>query len=235
MTTARDVIRSAIEEIGEYSPGETLTAADGERGLEVLNDMLSMWSNENLACFAMLTQTFPLVVGQGAYTIGPAAADITSVRPLKIEQAWQTDLQGSRLPIDIVTQDRWNQRVNAIVEASVQTRLFYDPQNPLGIINLWPMPTQVWTVGFTSYLQFTRFANLTDPVLLPNGYEGALKRNLAVEIAPFFNRNPLPITIALASEYKGRLKAKNITLDVASFDPAIVGRGSYNVFTDTGG
>jgi hypothetical protein len=179
----------------------------------------------------MLQQSFALVNGQSAYTIGPLAADITSARPLRIEQAWSIDGQSTKVPIEIISPARF---VVLEPNSGTPTRLYYDAQVPLGIIKLWPTPNAATSIGFLSYLQFTQFTNLTDEVVLPTGYAGALENNLAVALAPFFNRPPPAVTVALATEYKGTLKTKNIINEVASFDGAILGGQGVgrNIYAD---
>ena len=71
MPTALDVITDAFELLGIYSPGDSISSADLNRGLSVLNDMMDVWSNESLACFDWVTQTFTMVPGQYQYTVGP--------------------------------------------------------------------------------------------------------------------------------------------------------------------
>lgn len=231
-----DIIQAALEELGSYSPGDTLTDADAERGLKELNKMLSVWSNQNLLCFALYTQSFPMVVNQAAYTIG-VGGNINAARPLNIVDIYLRDAQSNNYPIEIYTQEQWNRIQNRQVTSQYPTVMFYDSQYPLGIINLWPIPSSTFTVFINSPLKLTAFTDLTTVVSLPDGYEDVLQHNLCVRLAPFFNLQPSPVTVALAAEGKGILKVKNNKPVPSVCDAALVfPRGnSYNIFTDSFG
>lgn len=225
MTTARDVIYAALEELGASAPGESVPMAHAERCRVTLNDMLDGWSNEDLMVYCYTTQTFSTVNGTAAYTIGPSGASITATRPLKVEQAWINLSDGTKLDLCLIEQRDYS-LLNS-TESGQPTHLFYDPQAPLGIVRLWLKPNAAYSVSLLSYQQFTSFDNLTDEVQLPAGYVAALKKNLAVEIAAFFGKNPLPVTVELASQYKGKLKSKNMRVEPVRFDRVLPGCGGY--------
>jgi hypothetical protein len=234
-TTTTSIIRHALESIGEYAPGEPISDADAERCLELLNDLLDTWANENLTCFAQLTTTFPLVANQSQYTIGPVGADIIGTRPLRIIQALTTDTNGNNYPVEIVQQYEWNQITNRQIGSQIPNYLFYDSQNPLGIINLWPKPMPpVRTMSIFSYLELVAFPDLVTQIVLPRGYVPALKENLAVVVAPFFEKTPQPVTIELAARYLGNIKRTNLQNPPIAYDPEICGGsyGGYNIRTD---
>src|SRR6185369_17384585 len=102
MPTAEKIIQDSVEQIGQYSPGETITAADANRALIVLNNMLSQWSTENLACFHFLEQSIPLANNQANYTIGPGG-DVDGVRPIMLTQVWLQDSNGNKYNVAIKT------------------------------------------------------------------------------------------------------------------------------------
>lgn len=235
MTTAIAIIQSALEELGVYAPGDTLTHADAQRGLAVLNDILDSWSNQSLAMYAQLAQSFTLVANDTQYTIGPTGADIAGTRPLRIIQAFLTDPQNNNYGIKVIEQYEWNQITNKLINGQIPQYLFYNPTFPNGTINVWPAPLLPWTVTIMSYLQFTAFTGLTQAVELPRGYVPALKSNLAVALAPFFGQSPQPVTVELASRYLADCKRTN-TKDVpAVTDPGLMGPGYYNYRSDTFG
>lgn len=240
-TTTRDVIQDALEMIGVYAPGEIMTDADAERGLTCLNDMLDSWSNQSLACYANLEQSATLIVGQQSYTIG-AGGNFNMVRPLAITvgpgAARIRDSNGNDYDVEVVTQDRWNIIGAKYTTSNIPTTLFYDPQYPLGIINLFPIPNISYTLFWDSRLQLGDLAALTTNVILPPGYSRALKSNLAVELFPYFKAdgaqlNPLVLSKAMLSF--GDIKRTNLKEVIAAFDPEIVSRAtpSYNVYSDS--
>lgn len=237
--TARSITQDSLEQIKVYPPGVALDAADGNRGLRELNDMLDEWSNESLACYANVEQSFTLQIGKNSYTIG-AGGDINLTRPLAINTgkggAYLVDTNSNRYGMNVIEQDQWNQIGQLTKTSDLPDTLFYDPQYPLGIINIFPTPSAAYTVKLDSRLQLTDFATLDAAVNLPPGYKSAIKNNLTVRLWPFYKQGDPPgWLINLAQESLGKVKRTNIRQSPAVYDSAIVSKGtsSYNIYLDT--
>ena len=71
MTTAIDIISRALKDIGALDAGETPTPDAATDALDMLNDLLDQWSNEDQIVFNFTEIIFPIVQGQTQYTIGP--------------------------------------------------------------------------------------------------------------------------------------------------------------------
>lgn len=230
MTTAQEIVTDALESIGVYAPGETLSAADSSRALTVLNDMLDSWSNDNLAVFARTEVTKVLTANVYQYTIGAGGA-INTTRPLRVldgyGSAYVVDTNSNRFPIDVIGQDQWNLIGNvATVTSDGPTKLFYDAQYPLGTINLFPVPLQAWTLHFDTMLQLTDFAALGTTVSLPPGYNRAMKRNLALDLWPYFkgiDKQPPGALVRAAAMSLGSVKRTNTKMNMAMYDSALIG------------
>ena len=241
MTTALDIIQDSYELLGVYGPGDTLSSADASRGLSVLNDLFDVWSNESLACYANRTISFTLIPGQSVYTIG-TSGDINTVRPLRVENqigsAFLTDNEGNTYLMDVVDQMTWNIRTSSNVNSNLPDTLFYDPQFPLGIINIWASPTEGYLCTFLSFEPLASLSNLTSTFSLPPGYKRAVVTNLAVMLKPYFTSAQLdPDVRAEAMTTKGTIKRNNMRQQRAVFEPEIIARGfnTYNIRTDSSG
>jgi hypothetical protein len=239
MTTAQNLIQTSLEMLGIYAPGETLTAADASRGLQLLNAMMDSWSNESLACYAIQEQSLPLVVGKNQYTVGPGG-NLNGTRPIKIIEgpvaAYIMDQNQNRYPVQVIPQDRWNMIGLLTNTSNIPDTIFYDPQYPLGIINVFPTPNESNTLYFDAYLQLTDFSSLTSPMSFPPGYEAAIFSNLAVWIKPFFKDAQLdPDVRELASKTLAAIKRTNMRQNIANYDAEIVSRASptYNIYRDS--
>lgn len=239
MATAQDIVQDALEMLGIYAAGETMSDADAGRGLSVLNDMLDSWSNESLTCFAITEQSAALVVGTSAYTIG-SGGTFNMTRPLRLIEgpgaAYTLDSGGNKYQMNVVPQDQWNLITNT---SSTQTSnfpntLFYDPQFPLGTLHFFPTPNASYTAYWDSYLQLVTLTSLSTAVSLPPGYKRALGTNLAVAIKPYFTAAQIdPAVIKEALESKGNIKRTNIRTVQSRYDPEIVGKpGLYSIYTD---
>jgi hypothetical protein len=240
MPAARDLIQDSLEKIRVYSPGEQALDADISRGFNVLNKLMDSWSNESLSCYANLEQSGALLPGQYQYTIG-AGGFFNMVRPLRILDSPGTcyvlDNNGNRYNLEVVPQDRWNLIGNiAQVTANFPNTLFYDAQYPLGIINVYPIPTISWTLFWDSRLQLSEFSSLNTQMSLPPGYEKAIVDNLSLDLIPYFKDETFqvpPLWIKQAMDSKGNIKRTNIREVLAGYDPELVSRanGSFNIYT----
>lgn len=243
MATALDVIVDAFAMLGVYQTGDTITSADQTLGLQVLNDMLDTWSTESLATFCILENNFPTVPGQQSYTIGPSGANITATRPIRILEdpgtAFVRDANNNDYPIEVWPRDKWNTIGSKLVTGNIPEVLFYDPQFPLGVINLFPVPNlSGYTVYFDSYQQLGAFATVGATFAFPPGYKRAMGTNLAVELKPYYvDGNLDPVIIKSANETKAAIKRANRRDVFADTDDALVARSSqgYNVYSDSYG
>jgi hypothetical protein len=238
MTTALDLIQDSLEMLGVYGPGDAISSADSSRSLIVLNDMLDSWSNESLTCFAWLQQQFALAVNVTQYTCGPGGT-VSNVRPLRVSDsagsAYILDQNNNKYPMDVVDQLTYNLRTTAAVNSNLPDTLFYDPQFPLGIVNIWPTPSEIFEVYFFSYLQLAEFATIYTNVSLPPGYNLAIKTNLAVALKPYFTSAQLdPVIIKRAAESLGNVKRNNNRTQRSIYEPEIIARGqsTYNIRSD---
>jgi hypothetical protein len=72
MTTPIDIITRAMKDIGAIAAGEVPTADEAQDGLDMLNDMIAQWSNENMMVFYRSEIIFQTTQNQVQYTIGPS-------------------------------------------------------------------------------------------------------------------------------------------------------------------
>ena len=116
--------------------------------------------------------------------------------------------------------------------------IFYDPQFPLGIVNVLGVPNSAgYTLFFDSYLQLTQFATLDTAFSLPPGYKAFIQSNIAVWMGPFFKNAVVSADVKMrAKETKRVVKRMNKRTAIAQFDNYLVSRpsGTYNIFTDRG-
>lgn len=246
-TTAKDLIKDGLEMIGVVNPEDPISDQMAERGLSVLNDMLDMWSNESLACYTVLEQSATFVPGKTQYTIGlvplPLVADIPQTRPLRIMDDYGTayvlDNNMNRYPMDVVGRSVWNMiTTSLLVNSNVPDKLFYDPQYPLGVINIWPAPNTGYQFFWDSYLQLAEFQTLTTAFSFPPGYKRAIVSNFSLEIFPYFrDGDPSNMVVKIAMDSKAAIKRTNMRQQIAIYEPEIIARGSatYNIFRDSYG
>lgn len=239
MTTASQIITRAGKALGYLGRNEVLNTGDANDGLIAMNAMLDSWSNEKLMSFFTLERSFLLIVGQQTYTIG-SGGYINSTRPFDIIRAFIRDVNNLDYPIRVVPMDVWNDIGQKTITSQIPNTLFYDPQYPLGVINIFPTPLLGYTVFFDSTSDQIDLSALTTSISLPVGYERAYVLNLALELMNvgfpcMLDDKSFATLVANAKEAKANIKRANIKEVIAEYDPAVVSRSqaTYNIYSDS--
>jgi hypothetical protein len=230
--TARELIVCALQEIGAIASNETATNADATTSLVRLNSLIDLWQIERLAIATITRSVFTLVASQGSYTLGPTGDWVFPVRPQFIQRAAMLDTSNYEAPIEIATDDRWAAELHKALTSTDVTAMYYRRTVPNGTVSLWPVPTDA-TVQAVLYIPtpLTGVLDLTTELVLPPGYEEALRYNLAVRLAPVFSRPVDPTLNTLAVETKAAMKRANARPQEMTVDPAITGGGAFDIYT----
>lgn len=202
MTTALDLIKSAMRKAGVTSKGETPSAEETGDALASLNAMLESWATDGLAVPSRTTDTLVLTAGTGTYTIGSGGA-INTVRPAQIISAF-TRSGTEDTPLTIITDDDYA-AIATKSDTGTPEFLNYSNAYPLGTINLYPVPSAADTLYLLSEKKLTSYS-LTDAVALQEGWERAIVYNLAVEIAPEYGVAIPQETAAIAATSLANIK-----------------------------
>lgn len=230
MATALDLIKGAMRLIGAIESGETPSSEETSDGLSALNAMMDAWSIERLMVYQILQENFTLSAGTASYTIGSGGTWNTT-RPTRIDSAFIRDSSGQDYPIEIITKEQYD-AIWLKTTQSLPEQLFYDPAYPLGTVYWYCVPDASYTAYINSWKQLQSFAGLTTVLALPPGYERAIKYNLALEIAPEYNRMPSAVLAQIANESKAAIKSMNAPEVVAKCDAMLVAKRS-NILTDS--
>jgi len=206
-----------------------------------MNNMLESWSTEEWCMYANSEQSFTLIPGKQAYTIGPSnLADINQTRPITLTTgmgaAYIVDVNNNRYPINVIEQSEWNSIGLLTTTSQLPDTLFYDPQFPLGIINIYPQPLLPYNVFFDSRLQLSDMTSLGSVFSMPPGYKLAITDNLGIMLWPYFKQgDPTPWLFEQASRSLANIKRSNMRQAAATYDSAVISRASntYNVYTDS--
>lgn len=98
----------------------------------------------------------------------------------------------------------------------------YQPTFPYGQLYVYPAPGSNYTAHIFSDLILSQFASTSAAYSLPQGYTRALKKLLALELAPNYGKTPSPQLITQAREAKKLLQDTNSTpVPVLQFDTAL--------------
>lgn len=237
--TARDIIKSALRQIGQYAVGETPTDQEAFDGLTCLNDMVDAWNSERLFIFTNNRVSFTLPSGQQTRTLGPSG-QWNMARPAKIDEM-SVVVNNIEYPVDYFTEEaEWQAIWLKNVTSSWPSKCWDDSGFPLRTLSFWPIPnTGDVTVVFYPWVPLSSFASLNTNNTFPPGYAEAIKYNLALRLAVEFPGQVIPDALPmLAAEAKGRIKSANIPRIDLSCDPAAAGdrsrQGSTGVVSSAG-
>lgn len=207
MATALDIIEGSLRLIGALATGETPSSADSTDALTTMNQLIDSWSNDGYMVFERKREEFTLTALQASFTIGTGGNFNTS-RPTTISEAGIIE-NDTELPVEIISQQEFSQIVNKDTQSNIPQRLYYEPEYPLGKINLWPVPSVANTLVLYSMKPLSQIATTGTTISLPPGYERALKYNLAVELAPEYGKPIDSIVAQIAMDSKNELQRTN--------------------------
>lgn len=232
--TALQLITNSMRLLGAVASGELPTADEQTDALAVLNDLLDASNADNLTVYANSSSTFNLVPTQQTYTIGPALSDFITTRPVAIEYAY-VKYNLLDFPLRLLNQQQWNAITLKSFAAPIPNSLYYVGEYPLGVINMWPIPSVAIPITLSVNFQFTPLATLAASIAYPPGYGKWLRYQLACELGPEF-KIAVPADVKeIAKETLGSIQGVNRQQPVSTFDPALTGGQSIGLAGFLGG
>jgi hypothetical protein len=233
MSTVRDLIFDSLKKIHVVGIGQNLTADQEQSAFRALNDLLESWSVEGGLVFQQTQETFSVTTNQQVYTIG-SGADFDTVRPFDIE-ALYTTIGTTDYPASAYGQRDWANIADKTSATGVPDVYYYDNNHTIGRIYFYPVPSGVNTVTIFSRKPIVEFNSINDTVDMPSGYRRALVYNLAVELAPEYEREPLPTVIKIANQAKSNVFSYNSRNKKIRSDPTsalLYNEGdNFNIYT----
>jgi hypothetical protein len=236
--TVTDLIKLSLRLIRAYGPGETPTATELSDGLVILNEMIDAMNAER--CYVIsVNRVAPksLTANKGDYTIGGLTADFTDTRPIKIEAAGLILDSSVSNPIEVplevlINHDEWAAIYLKSLVATYPRKLYYEPDFPLGVIHLWPVPTSnLIQLVLYMWQVISAFTTVSDTVSFPPGYQTFMRTQLAIWLAEEYGITPTENVVTQAKEAKERVKDTNIDKEVPILTTAypVSERGRFNI------
>ncbi len=209
MATAQTIIDRALRLIGAIASGESPTAQESADGLVALNAMIASWQAEKLNVYAYVETAYNTVAGTSSYTVGPSGNFNLTPRPPKLEGIFIRD-SNQDYPIDLVDKNEWYGIVDKTTQSDFPLKAYYEPTLATGTLKVWPVPDSVKSLRILTWTSLVELATVGTTITLPQGYERALAYNLALEIAPEYEKKPSPTVNSVALESKAIIKRTNI-------------------------
>lgn len=234
MTTALDLIKLALKDLGAHGIGQTVGPEDAADALATLNQMLGQWQGERLSIYHEI-DVAKQATGATSYTIG-TGGDFNTPRPTDIKAAF-VRLKSGATPVDYPVQIiRSREDYDRITVKNLQTMpdaVFYDSAYPLGNLYWYPVPTAQYELHVTVLDALPQFATPSDAINLPPEYLAAIRYNLACYLAPSYQIEPTNALGKLAMNAKRAIKRMNAQIPAMTMPSGLTGLGGrYNIVSD---
>lgn len=232
MTTARDIIKASLRHIAVLGTGSSLDPNDADDALKLLNAMVASWSAEGNMIYTQTKETFPLTTA-ASYTIG-SGGDFDTERPIDIKSAYVT--QGST---DYTLLEYNNAQYSGLANKSTTGGIpdvyYYDGAFPLATVSLYPSPSGVTTITMNTTKPLTEFTTLDTAFNLPAEYLMALEFNLAVLVAPQYEREASMTVKQFANTSKKTVESQINKREYpkATIDVPDRNNGTFNIYSGT--
>lgn len=236
MTTARDLITSALKKSGVVGVGQTASAEDANDLFDDLNDMMSQWAYERWLVYHLVD--VPLVsTGAQSYTVGPGGDFNVTARPDRLEAAFVRFLGATAtpdLPLKLLQSREDYNRVTLKSQPGFPQAIFYDSAFPLGsVFPVWVPTAGIYEIHLTLKAVLSIFASLDTVVSLPPVYNAAIRWNLTARACVSYSLPVPPGVVAFAKNALNVIRNSNTQVPELRMPPGLVRRGGrYNIFTD---
>lgn len=223
MSTFRDLATDALGDIGVLAVGEVMDADKAAHALRKANDLMDQWAAERMQIPNIVRTTATLTPNQASFTVG-SGGNINIVRPVFFTAVNFVDTAPSpdiEYPLAQLTDAAWAATVLKDLTSTLPRAYFYNPtfgSTGRGTLYPWPVPTNsglLWAVYAPTAL--VEFASLDTTISLPPAYRRMIIKNLAVELAPAYEKEVSGLLAAQARESLGTVKRSNTRLADMSF------------------
>lgn len=237
MTTPRDIINLAFDDMGALGSGQTATGEDMNKAYTRLQWLLAQWQRKRWMIYHLVDLSV-VSTGQLFYTIGPGGDINTPTRPDRLESAFLRQLvNGSPnavdYPLELLQSMEDYTMIALKTLKSFSGYVFLDSDYPLGKVYPWPVPeASLYEVHVQVKAILNQFTSLDQEVNLPEEYLPALEYNLAVRLAPAYGQ-PVPQGIVgLAKDAMNVIRNSNTQIARLQMPSGLGRPGVYNPYSD---
>lgn len=195
VVTGQDLVTSALLELGVTAAGEAPAPDDTSWGLEKLQRLIDQWNARKELIFSTNFLQFTLTPNHDPHTIGPNGDFNLPYRPVEIVTANYILNAGSNpvdVPINLRDDAWWADNPLKSLVSTIPTNLYYDAASPLGNAHFWPIVSAAIPVRLQVWSTLTQAVDLQTKLGFVQGYWDAIVSDLAVRLAPSFERSVSP-------------------------------------------
>jgi len=202
MTTVNDIINAAGRKIGVVDESAEFVSDS----LSALNMMLMEWGAKPNSISAITRETFDLSASTASYSVG-SGQTIDTTWPNIVDSAFIRN-DDTDYPLYVFSAKDYAY-IERKADADRPLCLYYERTYPYGTFFFWPTPNQTYTVHLYSKKPFTEYTSGETTLTLPPEYYPAMIYNLAVELAPEYEKEPSNTVLRRAASTLKTLKAMN--------------------------
>jgi hypothetical protein len=213
---------------GAVAQGQTLSGTGILNGTKIVQFLTGDGGNINEVGTYQLNITYPTTLPSQiiqAYYQKPIGIDSAFVRINTQSNGMPVLNGGLDYQVGILALENYNQIGLKTLNGPWPTALYFNAGADTGTVTVWPNPSQGEMHLFTTTV-FSRYENLYDTIVMPQGYSMALRWNLAERLMPMYGKvNATQITMinAYAAQSKSTLKRSNMKpIASASYPTALV-------------
>lgn len=189
-TSASQLIKDAMIEIGVLNASENPSSDDQSLALRELNRMIKHWQVSGYNLWTRERGTITLTANKGIdtnpYLMGPGG-DFSAHRPLRIESMRYINSDGYQRPMEQISRSEYDDLPNK--DSTGEATLFhYDPQVGSGKLYIWPVLKTggSGSIAFTYQRPIEDFDAASNEPDFPQEWFETLKFGLAARLAPKF-------------------------------------------------
>lgn len=222
-------------------PQRTPSPPQFQDAIDELNRLAGSLNCDRLFIYSIERAEYPLDPPKATYTIGQSAdpfevVDFPAQRPQLIESA--NIISGPepsvRYRLAVVTAQQWAKISYQTLANSIPEVLYNDRAMPVSTLYFWGQPASGQILELYTWTQVPYFMTITDAVLLPMQYIDCFVLNLAVRLAPHFQRVVSDEVRMQARESLMRLESINAPQPIADTSALCSGYGynRWNIYSD---
>ena len=234
MTTPVEIINLALKQAGVLGVGQTAAAEDLADCFKLYNMMLSQWSRKRTIVYQLLDVAH-ICTGALTYTVGPGQ-DFNTLRPSKLIGAFCRQINIPGLPIDfpltLLKSITDYTRISLKTMPSLPLAVWYDPQYPVGVLHVWPIPDAQYELHIQCLAELPQAATAFDDIIMPPEYEEAIMYNLAGRLCGFYGLSIPQHIPVLANAALSTLRSANQQIGKLYMPDGLVRGNSYNFYSD---
>jgi hypothetical protein len=236
LQVAHGILYPALRKAGvTLGPGRTPSPAQFQDAIDELNRLIGSLNCDRLGIYALDVIQIPITESRSVWTIGcdPSGAVAVDLhmesRPDVISFAVLVS-NGVRYPVVIATPQVWSMRVLETFPEPLPAMLYYDRADPVATITFYGQPQTGSILELWTWHRIPRAQSLDDAMQVPAGYDDALVLNLAVRLAPHFQKVLDPNVREDARISLMRLMSINAPQPIADTSGLGCGYGGFNIY-----